>query len=272
MRPIDTADYLRPGVNPRTMRRRFDLLVNKITASKIKFDAVAFRGFSGCIFGPSLAMHFGVHMNYVRKAHESLNSHSWRDVEGRIADGAAFNYIIVDELCAGGTTIRAIRDALDTRGGKCVGIFLWNQDPAQADHPRFPKGIPIFYFGGKTWTYELRAIGTVTKKEALELAGLIDGMLTNPLPKLLAAPPVPMKSLGRAYRAYVDEAAPVPETIYKWESELTMKRAMEYLSGNVQAGLPSGSGSPDVSKMTATQVMQEQESKVLRPNLRCETV
>lgn len=89
-------------MNPRTMKKRFDLLVNKITASRIKFDAVAFRGFSGCLFGPALAMHFGVHLNYVRKSEESSHSHSWHDIEGRIADGAGFHYIIVDELCAGG--------------------------------------------------------------------------------------------------------------------------------------------------------------------------
>lgn len=179
--------------------------------------------------------------------------------------------------CApGGVTIRAIRDALDTRGGKCVGVFLWNQDPAQADHPRFPKGIPVFYYGGKTWKEEFRHIGTATPHEARELAAQIEAMLTTALPKLLPAPPMrPMgESLGRAFRAfqYVDEVAPVPETLYQWD-KASLEIDMSVIAGpfevirngNIQDGLPSGKRSPVALMKTATRVMEGQElnSKVL---------
>lgn len=113
-----------------------------------KFDAIAFRGFSGSLVGPILAFSLKKKMIIVRK--ESEPSHG-SAIEGAKCD----RYIIVDDFVAGGNTVRTIIAKVKSHnaiGGKPVAIFLWNHSRGLTKETY--EGLPVW-----TTSKEVRELG-----------------------------------------------------------------------------------------------------------------
>lgn len=89
--------------------------------SNLSFDAVAFKGMSGAILGPNIAMKFKKHMIMVRSPGSSC--HSKFPVEGY---DKAKNYIIVDDFIESGDTVCQIILAIENFApqAKCLGILI----------------------------------------------------------------------------------------------------------------------------------------------------
>ncbi len=92
----------------------------------VDFDAIAFRGMSGCLFASVLAYELRKPMIMIRKrlkeSEYRTDSHSCKIVEG---DRAAKTFLIVDDFIATGTTVREIcKEIKDVMpNAKCIGIM-----------------------------------------------------------------------------------------------------------------------------------------------------
>jgi adenine/guanine phosphoribosyltransferase-like PRPP-binding protein len=86
-----------------------------------EFEAIAMRGFSGSLLGPTLAYLLQKHMIIVRKE----PGHSVKDsVQGRRVG----TYLIVDDFISSGDTIKSIVENIRKHAGTAmtpVGIYLW---------------------------------------------------------------------------------------------------------------------------------------------------
>ena len=83
----------------------------------IAFDTIVFRGFSGAVVGPTVALRLGIPWVLVRKTGD--NTHSSRMIEGNVTG----DYIIIDDFIDTGDTIDKIINAC---GSKCVGVYLYD--------------------------------------------------------------------------------------------------------------------------------------------------
>ena len=100
--------------------------IDALEPHKDKFDSIAFKGNSGSMVAPAVAVALGKAITLVRKAD---GNHSSRNVEGLLN----CRYIIVDDLIDTGSTVRSIQSDIrqaDTWGdefasSECVGIYLW---------------------------------------------------------------------------------------------------------------------------------------------------
>ena len=116
------CDYLRPlFVSPQQQKAIIDRLVECIHDSGEQFEAIAFRGFSGALVAPMIAVMLEKKLIAVRKTEES--SHAYGSIEGH-ADSSS--YVIVDDFMDSGRTVEAIIDALS--GKKPTALFFWNTD------------------------------------------------------------------------------------------------------------------------------------------------
>ena len=117
------TEYL--TLSPRKLASRIRNVVKAIRASKIQFDAIAYRGNSGALIAPGVAIALNKPLILVRKNNE--NSHSSYSVEGYVRPECS--YIIVDDFVSSGATIEAItvditQEVPDTL---CVGVFLYEK-------------------------------------------------------------------------------------------------------------------------------------------------
>ena len=95
--------YLLPTENLRSSVRRARMILKELD-----FDAIAFRGMSGALIAPSLALSLNKSLLMVRK--ENDDTHSKNEHNGLVeGDRAARSYIIVDDMISSGETVRAIR-------------------------------------------------------------------------------------------------------------------------------------------------------------------
>lgn len=112
---------------------RFPIVIHNICSliakSKVTFDAIAFRGASGSLVAPIVALKLEKQLIMIRK---DDNNHSYHSIEGYV-DSQRF--IIIDDLICTGNTIceilRKIRmcsDVYSLQTAKCAGIFLYNQN------------------------------------------------------------------------------------------------------------------------------------------------
>jgi adenine/guanine phosphoribosyltransferase-like PRPP-binding protein len=94
------------------------------------FDAIAFRGMSGALLAPPLALKLDKSLLMVRK--EDVNSHSGYPVEG---DLAAMRYVIVDDVVDSGLTLKKIvqRVAKFAPQAECIGYLCVNFNRAQLE-------------------------------------------------------------------------------------------------------------------------------------------
>lgn len=134
------SDYLSEIMSPIGLQKTVRKVCRIIRTSGVKFDAVAFRGFSGAIIAPMVACRMKKGFLAVRKSKEYEACHSSQLVEGAVKVDC--RYIIVDDLISSGATIWNIVETLknyiyqefDTSGNaiphthkrECVGVFLYN--------------------------------------------------------------------------------------------------------------------------------------------------
>lgn len=126
------TSWLVYSLDPTKRERFIGKIAENIEKTKLKFDAIAFRGLSGALVAPGVASRLGVGLCAVRKMDEQR--HSRNLVEGfagakrtgfndpdepyRMADDPdspryVFKYVILDDLTASGTTVREIAEAMD---------------------------------------------------------------------------------------------------------------------------------------------------------------
>lgn len=117
-----SSDYLHEALNPYDLEQTIRRSIRLIQNSGLVFDAIAFRGMSGALVAPSVAMRMSKGMLMVRK--ESDSTHSCTRVEGT---SNTARYIIVDDFLSTGATCRDIcADMANKRpGAVCVGIVLY---------------------------------------------------------------------------------------------------------------------------------------------------
>ena len=123
--------------------------VNMIQSTGIRFDAIAFRGFSGAIVAPAVAMLFGKPLMLIRK--ETRNSH------GEIYEGSKrvnLRYIIIDDFIATGKTLEAIMQVVNRHvfNAHLVAVFFYNgasMHTYEAFDFAHEQQIPIYYLEGR---------------------------------------------------------------------------------------------------------------------------
>lgn len=118
------ARYMEKAIIPSKLRLKIREAVKFLRAHpEIEFDAIAFRGVSGLLYGPPIALRLKKEMLLVRKPDDG--SHSMR--EKRFVEGWKYTkrYLIVDDFSCYGETARAIVDKIkDFSGGAvCVGLL-----------------------------------------------------------------------------------------------------------------------------------------------------
>jgi orotate phosphoribosyltransferase-like protein len=119
MHPVDFAEKMQAAL------KRF-----KVLRRKLKFNAIAFTGSSGCSMAFYLAINTGIPLIYVRKAKET--SHG-KAVECNYSYNIE-KYLIVDDFISSGSTVRRIAKKvkmaakdLGWEGPECVGIFCYDE-------------------------------------------------------------------------------------------------------------------------------------------------
>ncbi len=112
-------DYPSAFLCPPRLLKAVEKCIKIIRRKKLTFDAIAFRGLSGAVVAPLVALKLRKTLIAVRKT----KSHGLGPVAG---DLAARSYIIVDDLISSGTTVRKIVKALKCREAECKGVVLYN--------------------------------------------------------------------------------------------------------------------------------------------------
>ncbi len=112
------ASWLSHFIDPRKAKVIVEKAVRILR--QYEFEAIAFRGVSGALIAPLIAMEMGKSLIVVRKSSES--AHSRCMVEG---DCAVKRFVIVDDFIDSGDTVRAILNEVDefAPDAKCVGML-----------------------------------------------------------------------------------------------------------------------------------------------------
>lgn len=113
---IKCAYHLSALLTPNRLKTLVPKLVKKL--KKRNFDAIVFRGLSGAMIAPIVAMRLNKTLIAVRKGEKA---HSARTIEG---DVGAKSYIILDDLIDSGATVRAIVEGVkETCNAEFVGFL-----------------------------------------------------------------------------------------------------------------------------------------------------
>ncbi|KKN50727.1 hypothetical protein LCGC14_0629890 [marine sediment metagenome] len=131
------SDYLHSPLSG-NLRRKIEATINAINRNKVKFDAIAFRGMSGALVSPAVAVRLRKLLIMCRE--EYSNTHSRHLVEGATKVN---KYIIIDDFIEEGKTIREIMKRLP---GRCMGVFLYNSSSSLGDIEVNGKIYPVFTF------------------------------------------------------------------------------------------------------------------------------
>jgi orotate phosphoribosyltransferase-like protein len=127
---IKCSGHLTPVLNPERRRHTVNSVIRVLRYHE--FDAIAFRGLSGALIAPIVAMEMDKTLLAVRKREE--HRHSEMVVEG---DLNAKRYVILDDLVSMGTTVKAIISEVATvaPAAKCIGVlrYLFLSDNAGAE-------------------------------------------------------------------------------------------------------------------------------------------
>lgn len=118
---IKCAGHLEKGLHPE--KRKETLWIITEILRQFEFDAIAFRGLSGALFAPTVALALNKTLLAVRKGEQN---HSCRMVEG---DYAALRYVMLDDMVSSGDTVRAMHKEIEREmpWAKCIGLlqYLW---------------------------------------------------------------------------------------------------------------------------------------------------
>lgn len=111
------ADHLFPLINPKNCKRLVRLAVKVL--KRYEFDTIAFRGLSGALIAPIIAMRMNKHLVAIRKGESCHSSHQ---LEGNVATE---RYVIVDDFISSGETVRKIVQEIYSRNHNavCVGFL-----------------------------------------------------------------------------------------------------------------------------------------------------
>lgn len=126
---IQCAGHLERGLDPDLRRQTVEDVIRILRP--LDFDAIAFRGLSGALIAPTVAMLMGKTLLAVRKPEEQR--HSYRMVEG---DYAARRYVIIDDMVSSGDTLRAIWSEINRvmPHAECIGHLPYMWVTCRSDH------------------------------------------------------------------------------------------------------------------------------------------
>ncbi len=113
------CDLQHPGVFQKIVSNVCKILTD------IDFNVVVFRGFSGAVIGPTVAMKLNKRWALIRKSTDK--THSWKTIEGKIWG----NYVIIDDFINTGVTINSIIEQVKALNGNfptCVGVVLYEPE------------------------------------------------------------------------------------------------------------------------------------------------
>lgn len=128
--------YMRRSIELNEHREALKEAVEFLTPRLGEFEAIAFQGFSGACFAPSLCLALNKEMILVRKpkvgkpADGTNDTYSHSSFSLEISDHVFREspILIVDDLISTGHTIEQIRAALLKNGNtNLVGVYLYNQ-------------------------------------------------------------------------------------------------------------------------------------------------
>jgi hypothetical protein len=117
--PTYQSGYLGCALETHRMKETVRLATPVLAPLLDQFQAFAFRGLSGALIAPLLAVHFNKTLIAVRKLEPT---HGFSIVLG---DHAATTYLIVDDQISSGTTVRWIHKYIEdwAPGMKCCGFL-----------------------------------------------------------------------------------------------------------------------------------------------------
>lgn len=144
MKKLIISQYLDNVLTAEGMRAKVSRVVQKLKHYTNEFDAIAFRGISGALIAPAVALSLGKDVIVVRK---DESRHSTLRVEGVRCE----RYIIVDDFVENGDTISAIRNRISVSDCKSrlVGVVLYN-------HPQLKQSdLKKFADMYKAWFYSV---------------------------------------------------------------------------------------------------------------------
>jgi orotate phosphoribosyltransferase len=101
------TDYLRDALDVNKIPTTVDNIIAVINDNELEFDAIAFRGMSGAMIAPMVAVKLKKNLIMVRKEEPHQGHHSRFKVEGGIRDSE--RYVVVDDLVSSGATVAQIR-------------------------------------------------------------------------------------------------------------------------------------------------------------------
>jgi adenine/guanine phosphoribosyltransferase-like PRPP-binding protein len=132
--------YLEDFIDPRKAKYIINECVAELRklqrTSVLEFDAIACRGLSGLLIAPQIAVRLEKSLIVVRKGEDC---HSSNMVEG---DSATLRYIIVDDLIASGSTVRAMHKEIGKFApkAKCLGVlqaYYFTPKKQDSGRPKF---------------------------------------------------------------------------------------------------------------------------------------
>lgn len=117
------SSYLNKVLEGDKLNERVMKAKNILRQTKVKFDAIAFRGMSGAIFAANLATKMKKTLLIVRKPKQEEPSHAYAVVEG---DRHSKKYIIVDDFVSTGNTLSTIvGEVKKFTDSQCVGVYCY---------------------------------------------------------------------------------------------------------------------------------------------------
>jgi adenine/guanine phosphoribosyltransferase-like PRPP-binding protein len=120
---IQGSAHIKTYLDGENLRQITENVIETVAKFANGFEAIAFRGVSGSLVAPAVAMALGKNLIVVRKSIK--DSHADYLVEGHTK---AQKYIIIDDIISSGKTIKAIRNNIKTKLNKeseCIAIILF---------------------------------------------------------------------------------------------------------------------------------------------------
>lgn len=152
------SDYLNKVYNAKTLASitsKMSVQMKKLH-KELKFDAIAFSGFSGSSIAFPVSVVTGLPLLAVRKdTDDSHHKRGYGVLEGAID---AKSYVILDDFISGGSTMERIISRIEEHNSEaeCKGIVLWNKnredylftpyDKNGQKLPKYKNGIQVYCF------------------------------------------------------------------------------------------------------------------------------
>lgn len=106
-------------LQPKDIKDTIRRTVKAIRKSGLTFDTIAFRGLSGSLIAPGVAVALRKRLVAIRKGESSHGNpieHDW--------DQTVRQYLIVDDIIATGATVDAIQYAMKSKWPSAIGVGI----------------------------------------------------------------------------------------------------------------------------------------------------